>query len=97
MNTNRIIKIAKCYAKSFNYQVNVSVCGNASLWSEMSNMAQSATPYLLATIDTNQVTEAFNNGGIRSAISEVITQMLYASPDMDYFYSDNYSIEVSVK
>jgi len=97
MNTNRIIKIAKCYAKSFNYQVNVSVCGNASQWSEMTNMAKSATPYTLADIDTNQIIEAYNNGGIRQAISEVITQMLYASPDMDFFYSDNYSIEVSVK
>ncbi len=97
MNTNRIIRIAKCYAKSFNYHVNVSVCGNSSQWSEMTNMAQSATPYLLAQIDTNQVIEAFNNGGIRQAISEVITQMLYASPDMDLFYSDNYSVEVSVK
>jgi hypothetical protein len=97
MNTNRIIRIAKCYANSFNYNVNVSVCGNSSAWSEMTDMAQSATPNTIAQIDTNQVIEAFENNGIRSAIAEVISQMLYASPDMDLFQSDNYSIEVSVK
>lgn len=97
MNTNRIIRIAKCKAKSGQYNVNVSACGNSSAWAAMSNMAESATPNTLATIDTNQVTDAYENGGIRQAISEIITQMIYASPDMDDFNSDNYSVEVSVK
>ena len=94
----RIIRIATCKAKSGQYNVNVSACGGDSHnWTKYSDMAESAIPNTNATIDTSFVSELLEDNGIRSAISEVITQMIYASPDMDDFNSENYSVEVSVK
>jgi len=96
MNTNRIITIAKDKASRFDFHASVECCGASSMWSEMSDMAQGATPNLNASFDIQAIEDAFSNG-IRYAIGEAIAQMIYASPDMDGFNSENYMVKVTVK
>ncbi len=94
----RIIRIATCKVKSGQFNVNVNTCGgNSYNWSKYSDMAERAVVNTNAMIDGSFVLELLENNGIRQAISEVITQMIYASPDMANFNHEGYSVEVSVK
>lgn len=94
---DRIIRIATCKVNSGQYNASASHCGGGQTREEYFEMAERAEPNLDAEIDSEWVNDWFNSDGIRSAINAVITQMIYASPDMADFNHEGYSVEVSVK
>lgn len=93
----RLIQIAKCKFETGKVFTHVSCCGHSSLWSEMSRMVEQSTPNFETEFDWEYIESFYKSDGIRQALSELIQQAFYYSPDMNEFYSENYSVEITIK
>lgn len=93
----RLIQIAKCKFETGKVFTHVTCCGHSSLWHEMSQMVEQSTPNFETEFDWEYIQLLFMTEGIIGALSELITQAFYYSPDMNEFQSENYSVEITIK